>query len=315
MKIFLAGASGFVGERVLNDLLSAGHEVTALVHSARSLMDDRSSTEEIVRANPNVKAVTGDVTSAEEMLRAVPTGTQAIIYLPGLLREFPRKGVTFRAVHVHGVRNLLAAAPQVGAVRWIQMSALGAEPNASTKYYRTKWEAEELIRASGLDWTILRPSLIFDDRPRHQHNFVDEIAKAIRMAPFLPILGNGQFLLQPVSIDDISQTILQSLSKPETIGKIYEIGGPDKLTYRQVVLTIARAMGAKKPMIKIPLWTIMSVARLLGRFPWFPITLDEIVMLRDGNYIHDPNEERKWHETFDLPMKQFIAASTPQNVR
>lgn len=308
MKIFLAGASGFVGERVLKDLLFAGHEVTALVHSQRSF-------EEIVTSNPNVKVFIGDVTSAEEMLRAIPSGTQAVIYLPGLLREFPHKGLTFRAVHVDGVRNLLAAASNAGARRWIQMSALGARPKDAAPYYRTKWEAEELVRASGLDWTILRPSLIFDDRPRRQHNFVDEIAKAIHTAPFVPILGKGQFLLQPVSVDDVSQTILQSLSKPETLGKTYEIGGPEKLTYRQVVLTIAQAMSTKKPPIKIPLWAIMFVARLLDRFSWFPITRDEIMMLRDGNYIHDPNEEPNWRETFDVPMKRFIASSIRQTVR
>ncbi|MFI5201723.1 MAG: NAD(P)H-binding protein [Candidatus Kapaibacterium sp.] len=311
MKILLAGASGFMGERVLKDLLSASHEVTALVHSDRSVS-------ELARSNPRVKAVTGDVTRSSDMLRAMPNGIEAIIYLPGLLRESPREGITFRAVHVEGVRNVLAAAKAVGmddrssTRRWIQMSALGAGPNASTEYYRTKWEAEELVKASSFDWTILRPSLIYDDRPRRQHNFVDEIVKAIRMAPFVPILGNvddrsstGEFLLQPVSVDDVSQTIVQSLAKPETAGNIYEIGGPEKLTYRQVVITIARAMGTKKPAIKIPLGAIMSTARLLDRFSWFPITRDEIRMLRDGNYIRDPGEDRKWRETFELPMKRF----------
>jgi len=249
------------------------------------------------------------------MLRAVPNGTEAIIYLPGLLREFPRKGITFRAVHVEGVRNLLAAAKRSGATRWIQLSALGARrmtdhpPNAQTGYYRTKWEAEELVSASGLSWTILRPSLIFDDRPRTQHNFVDEIAKAIRMAPFVPILGNGKFILQPVSLDDVSQTIVQSLAKPQTIGKIYEVGGPEKITYRELVTKITQAMGSKKPTIKIPLSLLMSFARLFGPFAWFPITVDQIIMLRDGNYVHDPNEDRKWQATFDLPMKKFVAVT------
>jgi NADH dehydrogenase len=239
------------------------------------------------------------------MLRAVPLGTEAIIYLPGLLREISRKSVTFRSVHVEGVRNVLAAAIQAGATRWIQMSALGAKPVASTEYYRTKWEAEELVQASGLDWTILRPSLIFDDRPRHEHNFADEIAKAIRMAPFVPILGDGTFLFQPVSVDDISQTIVQSLVKPDTIGTIYEIGGPETLSYRELVSAIAHAMGSKKPKIKIPLWFITSLACVLGRFSWFPITADEIAMLCDGNYVRDPIENQKWRAAFDLPMKRF----------
>lgn len=298
MNIFLAGASGFVGSRVLADLVSAGHQVTALVHSKRSL-------EEIARADPKVTVVQGDVSRLDEMLRAVPHSTEAIIYLPGLLREFPRKGISFRAVHVEGVRNLLAAAKQVGATRWIQMSALGAASVSSTSYYRTKWEAEELVRASGLDWTILRPSLIFDDRPRREHNFVQEIAKAIHMAPIVPILGDGKFLFQPVSVDDVSKTIVQVLTKPETIGKTYEIGGPEKISYRELVTTIARAMGTKKPAIKIPLWFITSLARLLGRFPWFPITVDEIAMLQNGNYVRDPQEDQQWRDTFDVPMKRF----------
>jgi uncharacterized protein YbjT (DUF2867 family) len=298
MHVFLAGASGYVGSRVLDDLVAAGHEVVALAHSDRSL-------EEIAKRNPNVNIVKGDVTNAEKMLRAVPHGTDAIVYLPGLLREAPSKGITFRAVHVDGVRNLLHTAKAVGATRWIQMSALGARPNAPTAYYRTKWEAEELVRTSGLDWTILRPSLIFDDRLRHQHNFVDEIAKAIRMAPFVPIIGNGEFLFQPVSVDDVSQTIVQSLSKPDSIGTVYELGGPEKRTYRELVTMIARAMSTKKPAVKIPLWALTSVARLFGRFSWFPITSEELAMLRNGNFVREVAEDRKWRETFELPMKRF----------
>ncbi len=298
MNIFLAGASGFVGARVLNDLQNTGHKVVALAHSDHSLM-------EIADAYPNVTVVRGDVSRRDDMLRAVPNGTEAIVYLPGVLREFPGKSITYRAVHVEGVRNVLAAAKQVGATRWIQMSALGATTNSSTDYYTTKWEAEALVRTSGLDWTILRPSLIFDDRPRHEHNFVQEIVKAIRMAPFVPILGDGEFLFQPVSVDDVSHIIVRSLVKSEAIGKIHEIGGPETLSYRELVTIIAHVMGTKKPKIKIPFPLITSLARLLGRFSWFPITEDEITMLRDGNYVRDPKENQHWGEAFDMPMKRF----------
>jgi NADH dehydrogenase len=298
MKIFVAGASGFVGEPVVRDLLSAGHEVIALAHSLQSV-------EALKSIHPGLAAVAGDVANRDAMLRAVPYGTEAIVYLPGLLREFPKKGLTFRAVHVEGVRNLLAAAKQATAIRWVQMSALGADSNPTIEYYRTKFEAEELVKASGLGWTILRPSLIFDDRPRRQHSFVSEVTKAIRSAPFIPILGNGNFLLQPVSVEDVSKTIIESLTKPETMGKIYEMGGPEKLTYREIVLTIARAMGSKKPAVSIPLSAILFAARLFGRFPWFPITADQILMLKNGNFVHDSNEDRIWRETFNLPLKRF----------
>ncbi len=298
MNIFLAGASGFVGSRVLEDLVNAGHDVVALVHSNHSF-------DEIARSNPKAHVVMGDVANADAMLRAMPGGMDAIVYLPGLLRELPGKGITFRSVHVDGVRNVLAAAKRSGTKRWIQMSALGVNANGSTEYYRTKWEAEAFVKASGFDWTILRPSLIFDDRPRREHNFVQEIANAIRMAPFVPILGDGRFLFQPVSVDDVSQTILQSLTKPTTIGNIYEIGGPAKISYRELVLLIARAMGTKKPPVALPFWCITFVARMLGRFSWFPITTGELAMLRDGNYVHDDDEDRKWRDAFELPMTQF----------
>lgn len=224
MHIFLPGASGFVGERVLNDLLAAGYEVTALTHSERS----RS---ELQRRHPALNAASGDVASENDILRAMPAEIDAVVYLPGLLREFPRQAITFRGVHVEGVRNTLAAAKRAGVRRWIQLSALGTQANSATEYFRTKFDAEQLVQASGLEWTILRPALIFDDEPRRQHNFVEEVAKAIRMAPFVPILGSGKYLLQPVSLEDVSQTILQSLSKPATIGKIFEMGGPEKMTY------------------------------------------------------------------------------------
>jgi uncharacterized protein YbjT (DUF2867 family) len=299
MRIFLTGASGFVGSRVLDDLLAAGHTVTALVHSRRSK-------EKLLSRHPDLPVILGDVSNSEKMIRDLPKGTETVIFLPGLLREVPSKGITFPAVHVEGVRNVLAAAKEAGVRRWIEISALGAAPSGSTKYFRTKYDAEELVRASGLAWTILRPSLIFDCRLRGEHNFVDEVAKAIRMAPFVPVLGSGSYILQPVSLDDVSEAILQSLTKPETIGKTYELGGPEQLTYREVVTTIARAMNSKKPAIRVPLWLIMSIARLMDRFSWFPITADEIEMLRNGNYVRNPAKEREARETFKLPMKRFL---------
>ena len=300
MNVFLPGASGFVGERVLRDLLAAGHEVTALAHSERSR-------NQLQAAYPKSNAVVGDVASLDDMLRAMPDGIDAVIYLPGLLREFPKKGVTFRRVHVEGVRNTLEAARRNGATRWVQLSALGAGPNATTEYFRTKYEAEQLIQHSGLEWTIMRPSLIFDDRPRKEHNFAGEVAKAIRMAPFVPVLGSGRYLLQPVSLDDVSQAIVRSLTNAQTVGRIYELGGPEKMSYREVVRRIAKAIGTRKPAISIPLSALLFVARALDRFAWFPITADEVAMLRDGNYVRDLENDRAAREMFDLPMVRFTS--------
>ena len=302
--IFLAGASGYVGERVLDDLLRLGHDVVAHVHSDRS--------REMMQSKyPALRIVQCDLANADEVRSIIPDCVRAVIYLPGLLRM--SNGQTFEGVHVAGVRNLLAEfkktpmkqSGEVEVRRWVHMSALGVRPNAPQKYYETKWRAEEMIRGSGLGWTILRPSLIFDDRRRRQHNFVSEIVRAIRMAPFIPILGSGKFVLQPVSVDDVSQTILQSLAKSETIQKTYELGGPEKITYTEIMRRVARGIGSKKLALHIPMWLMFGSARLLQRFSWFPITVDELQMLTSGNYIRDAEREQEWRRMFNVPMKAF----------
>jgi uncharacterized protein YbjT (DUF2867 family) len=298
MRIFLAGASGYVGSRVLDDLLAKDHEVTAHAHTDRSR-------QELLRKHPSLQVALGDVADAEAMLRAVPLGIEAVIYLPGLLREFPRKGISFQKAHVEGCRNLMAAGKRAGVRRWIELSALGAGPGAKTPYFRTKWEAEEHVRSSGLNWTILRPSVIVDDRPSHRKNFVGEIANVIRELPFIPVLGSGKYRLQPVSLDDVSQTIVQSLEKPETVGKTYEIGGPEKLRYIEIVQIIAIAMGIKKPRLHLPMWLCEVLAFPFQTFTWFPFTVDQLVMLKEENIVKNATKDREWRETFDLPMKRY----------
>ena len=189
MNIFLAGASGYIGERVLEDLVTGGHSVNAHVHSDRSV-------NAVKKVHPEVRVVQCDMGNPAEVSGIIPNGTEGVVWLPGLLRQALKQGQTFEHVHVAGVRNLLAEAKRAGVKRWIQMSALGAGENSSTAYFRTKLEAEQLVRSSGLDWTILRPSLIFDDRPRVQHSFVSEVVKAIRMAPFVlrVNVAKGMFL-------------------------------------------------------------------------------------------------------------------------
>ena len=301
MHIFLTGPTGFVGSRVLDDLLSAGHKVTALAHSKRSRA-------ELQRLYPQVALVIGDASKAEDIRGIIPPGTDAVLYLPGLLREFPKRGATFQAVHVEGVRNLLGEAKRAGVRRWIQMSALGVSADASTGYFQTKWQAEQLVRQSELDWTILRPSVIFDDRPSKQINFVGELAKVIAITPIIPVFGDGQYRMQPVSVDDVSQTTVQSLVKPETIGKTYELGGPEKLLYVQILRLIARSLGKRRRLIHIPFWIVEPMAALLQGFTFFPFTLDQLTMLKEENIIHDPDKEPEWRVTFDLPLKQFTVA-------
>ena len=140
MRVLLVGASGFVGSRILEDLLAAGHQVVAVVHSDRSR-------KEIESRHPGTPAMIADVGDLASVRRIYPRGTEAVLYLPGLLREFPSRGITFDAVHVGGVRNLLTVAAESGTtVRWLQMSALGTREDAADHRRRAVPPAAGLAR-------------------------------------------------------------------------------------------------------------------------------------------------------------------------
>lgn len=303
MNILLTGPTGFVGARILEDLHTAGHTITALAHS-------RTSLAEIQRIAPGANVVIGDVSDPFEMRDIVPNGTEAIIYLPGLLREDKRRRLTFQRVHVEGVRNLLEEARRIGATRWVHMSALGVRPDAPTKYFSTKWQAEELVRSSAMAWTIVRPSYIFDDRPTKRMNFVSELANVVRSSPLVPVPGDGSYRAQPVSLDDVSQTIVQSLSNSATSGGTYSFGGPEVLTYDDMIHAIARALNLRRTLVHIPIGIMAALAETLGRFPFFPITGDQLQMLTEENFVRDTADITEWQQTFELPLKRFAESIT-----
>ena len=294
MKILLAGASGFVGTEVTKVLVERGHDLTVLLHSDKAVAHFNT-------LFPKVSTVVVDVTNPASVheLAGKIAAPEAIIYLPGLIREFPSKGITFQGVHVEGVRNLIALAQKLGVKRWLQMSALGAAANSTTGYFKTKWEAEQLVRASKLDWTIFRPSVVFGEEPTTQMNFVGELAGVIRSAPFIPVFGDGKYRMQPIALSVVAKAFVDALELPAAIGNSYDLGGPDKIEYTYIMKMIAHALGKKKPVLHIPFFFIEILAGLLGGFSFFPISRDQLTMLKLENIVPDPAQERAFKATFN----------------
>jgi len=298
MNILLAGASGFIGERVTEKLLAQGFQVTAMVHSARSA-------KETVMQFPTIRIVTGDIADPATLTAVDPDHIDAIIYLPGLLREFPSKGITFKHVHVDGVKNLLHFAKQCSVKRWIQMSALGAGRNINTPYFTTKEHAEQLIKGSGLDWTILRPSVVFPNRPTPKANFISELAAVVKKAPLIPLFGKGDFLLQPISVDDLSSVIAQSVANTNSYKETLEIGGPGIYTYKKILRLIADAMNVHKPFLSIPLPVIRTLTTIFEKFSFFPLTGDQLTMLTEGNIVKDPNSATVLKKLYPFELERL----------
>ncbi len=283
MKIFVTGATGFVGGAVLRQLSGAGHVVRCLVRQG-------SANKLPIRNNVEVRI--GDATDPAT-LEGIIEGCDGVIHLVGIIREFPSRGITFQRLHVEATGNLVAAAKRQGIKRYLQMSANGAAQDGSTAYHRTKWQAEELVRNSGLDWTIFRPSLIFGKNGA----FVTMLADLIRKLPVVPVFGDGQYRMSPVAVEEVAKSFALALNKPETIGRVYCCCGPASHTYDEVLDLTGKALG-KEAVHKLhqPLLLMKPVVSLLEGIPRFPITSTQLTLLLEGN-VCDPAE---WSRDFDI---------------
>lgn len=280
MKVALFGGTGFVGGYLVDALLSAGHSPVLLV---------RAGSEDKVRQANAVRIVSGDLTD----LRAVEDvleGADAVIYNVGILREFPRKGITFERLQYRGAVRVIEAARRAGVSRLILMSANGVR-KPGTPYQETKFRAEEFARHSGMDVTIFRPSVIFGD-PRGTYEFATQLHREMVATPLPGIgfhngwsAGKGQIHMSPVHVEDVARAFVEALDDPDTIGKTYTLGGPESLSWTEMVERVAAATGRKKVILPMPIDLMRVGATALDWLPFFPVTRDQLTMLSEGNEV------------------------------
>jgi NADH dehydrogenase len=248
--ILVTGGTGFVGQEVIKELVTLGYRIRVLVRDPRRA-------QRFANHSP-IELVQGDALKPET-LPAAMLGVQAVIHLIGIIVETPR--VTYEQAHVEATGNLLAAAREAGVTRWIQMSAAGTRPHASSRYHLTKWRAEELVRQSGFDWTILRPSLIYgyDERDRLLNLIRKFLSKPLNLLSLhsFPLLDGGLPLIQPVSVREVAYCFAHGLSKEASIGRTFELVGPVAFSWREMVQKIAVALGQSAIYEEIPLLLIL----------------------------------------------------------
>lgn len=286
MKVFLTGGTGYVGRQVVRDLVKAGDTVVALVRkgSEPKLPDGVAG---------GITVVNGDVQKPESYHDALQS-CDAIINLPGLLREFPSRGITFEGVHFLATKLLVDEAQTLGTPRFIQMSALGVRQGARPKYQETKFRAEEYLKASRLRWTIFRPSLMFGNEKEGFANFISVLQELLGMAPLVvPVLGDGKYRFQPVSLQNVSEGFVKAITTDGSAGKIYDIAGPDRYTYDELLDMVAYVIGKSKIQVHQPMFLMKAIASAFGGFKFFPVSRDQITMLEEEN-ISD-----RWKEFFD----------------
>ena len=269
MKVFITGGSGFVGHEIIRQLIERKHQIKALVRNPDNIKEYNQ-----------IEKVQGD-TTLPETLNGILEGCDAIIHLVGIIREFPAQGITFQRVHTESTANIAKAAAAQGVRRILHMSANGTRAKAATGYHKSKWEAEERVRNADLDWTIFRPSLIFGPGDE----FINLLARMIKKLPLVPVLGDGRYRMQPVSVKNVAQGFVNALEVPATIGKVYHCCGPETYNYNELLDIIALALGKKTSVHKIhqPLFLVKPAVTVLQSLPFFPMTSDQLQMLLEGN--------------------------------
>lgn len=275
MKILVTGGTGFVGTHLVNELLRRKHVVTALARRRESARN---------RYNRPVFIRSGDVLDPESVEQAAQ-GHDAVIHLVGVIWE--KGNQTFDRMHRAAAENVAGAAKRAGVRRFLHMSAMGISPDAPSEYGRTKAAGEKAVRESGLDWTIFRPSIIVGPGD----GFATLLAGLIRGNPgFIPVIGPGTVKFMPVSVYDVARVFADSLEKPETVGRSFEVGGPDTLTLNEIDREIAAAIGKpRKPLVHFPLWWGRFLAARfegMARRGWLdapPLTRDQLASLSRDN--------------------------------
>jgi len=266
--ILVTGGTGFVGSHLIRRMRHDGLAVRAVVRDPAKAQALKELGVEIAQ---------GELSDKTSLEKAV-AGVERVVHLVGIIQEAP--GVTFQSVHVEGTRNLLEAAKKSGVRHFIYQSAVGARAGAPSEYHKTKWQAEELVRGSGISYTVLRPSLIYG--PGDQ--FTLRLAAVIRRSPVLPVLGTGKSRVQPLFIDDMVSCLVKTATCDSCLNEILELGGPEQLTYEEVTRAIAAAMGTSKPAMHVPMLLLKPMARLLETaLPHPPVTTGQLLMLQEDN--------------------------------
>jgi uncharacterized protein YbjT (DUF2867 family) len=274
------GGSGFIGRNVVRELAKRGWRVRVAVrrpHHAQFLRT-MGAVGQIHLAQANVR----HRGSIEEALK----GADAVVNLVGILhQEGPQ---SFRAVQAGGAASVASLAADAGVRRFVQMSAIGADPQSPSLYGRTKAEGEAAARAAIPTTTVLRPSVVFGPEDSFLNRFAEMFALAPPFAPIPILIGGGRTRFQPVYVDDVADAVCESLVRPEAAGRTFELGGPRVYTFRELLEFVMKETGRKRILLPVPFPVAPAMGlfgEALGLLPFLdpPITRDQIRLMRSDN--------------------------------
>ncbi|MDR3439545.1 complex I NDUFA9 subunit family protein [Telmatospirillum sp.] len=288
------GGSGFIGRHLVQRLAARGWRVRVAVRDpdGAAFLSPLGDVGQII-------PLYADITN-KASVAAVVDGAHWVVNAVGILTEHGRSN--FQSIHVDGAGNIAAAAAAAGVKGLAQISAIGADAQSPAAYARSKAAAEEAVLAAFPTAVILRPSVVFGP----EDDFFNRFATMTSFSPILPVIvtrgfsllpgsettgcplfGNGGPRLQPVYVGDVADAIFNALSQPAWAGKIFELGGPEVLSLKQILEMVLRATGRRRILLPLPLAVARIQAQLMRILPNPPLTTDQIKLLSIDNVVSD----------------------------
>ena len=294
--ILVTGATGYIGRHLVKRLAQDGEH-------PRCLVRDVKRAAQILPAD-GVELVQGDTTRADTLAAALQ-GVDMVIHAAFITADHKQSnGNHYYETNVQGTANLIKAAQAAGVRRVIEISGLGTHPDKHGTYMQGRYEAERMVKESGLEWTIIQPSVLFGKGAP----FIKGLTDLIRTSPVVPLIGGGKIQFQPIYVEDVATVILKVLQEPErTNHKTYTIGGPEYYTFTQIINALLRAM--HKSRIKAPAPTPLvgiGAAVMEAMLPRPPLTKAAMALFTFDNVTDLHSVERDFGFT-PMAFSQFLA--------
>lgn len=283
-QVTVFGGSGFLGRYVVHALAKRGHRIRVACRRP-----DLAYHLQIAGTLGQIQAIQANLRAPWSIDRAVE-GSDHVVNLVGILAEAGKQ--RFTALQAEGAGHVAQAAARRG-LGLVQMSAIGTDPASRSTYARTKAEGERRAFAAVQEAVVLRPSIVFGA----EDQFFNRFANMARLSPVLPLLGGGRTRFQPVFVNDVALAVADAVEGRVAGGRVYELGGPEAMTFREMMEEMLRVIERRRRFLDIPFPLAARLADLMRPLPGAPLTPDQVAQLQEDNVVSD--EARREGRTFE----------------
>ena len=294
------GGSGFIGKYVISNLLKNGFRVRVAsrnINSAKAIKT-MGETGRISINSCDIKIL--------DQVESVMIGSSAVINLTGIIK--PHINNSFYDVHVEGAKNISYSCKKLNIDRVVNISAIGANKDSQAIYNKTKNEGEKIFYENFPETVILRPSLVYGK----EDSFFNYFARVASFSPIKPLIGNGETKFQPIWVEDLSKIIVKSLYISKNKPRVYEIGGKEVFSFKELILWMLQEIKIKRQIVSIPFTAAKYLASFVELFPFAPITKDQVILLTKNNIVKKGAAGIENFKVMPTPLK---IAAKPQLMR